>query len=187
MSRRADRFVSGLVLAGAHRLGSPLHLRPLRRVVATARACRFDQLLIAVGGAAAAVAGVDFAGADVILEGDEPSSFAAALHRMDPRTDVLVLLLGDQPRVTPATVQTLVDGMGPATLAACGYASGRGHPLAFGRDAFGELSTVDEDAGIWQLLDRHRDSVVDVPITGRPPRDDDVWSAYGVPAPILDA
>jgi molybdenum cofactor cytidylyltransferase len=187
MSRRADRFVSGLVLAGAHRLGSPLHLRPLRRVVATARACRFDQLLIAVGGAAAAVAGVDFAGADVILEGDEPSSFAAALHRMDPRTDVLVLLLGDQPRVTPATVQTLVDGMGLATLAACGYASGRGHPLAFGRDAFGELSTVDEDAGIWQLLERHRDSVVDVPITGRPPRDDDVWSAYGVPAPILDA
>jgi molybdenum cofactor cytidylyltransferase len=187
MSRRADRFVSGLVLAGAHRLGAPLHLPPLRRVVATARACRFDQLLVAFGGAAAAVAAIDFAGADVVLGTGSTSCLTSALLRLDPRTDVLVLLLGDQPGVTPATVQTLVDGMGAGGFAASGYASGRGHPLAFGREAFDELSTLDEDAGVWKLLERHRDTVVDVPIAARPPRDDDVWSGYGATAPALDA
>jgi molybdenum cofactor cytidylyltransferase len=187
MSRRADRFVTGLVLAGAHRLGAPLHLPPLRRVVATARACRFDQLMVAFGGAATAVTGLDFSGADVVLGTGGASCLVTALNRLDPRTDVLVLLLGDQPGVTPATVQTLVDGMGAGDVAACGYASGRGHPLAFGREAFDELTTLDEPAGVWKLLDRHRDAVVHVPMAERPPRDEDVWSGYGVPAPVLDA
>jgi molybdenum cofactor cytidylyltransferase len=159
VSRRADRFVSGLVVSTA---GAPL--RPLRRVVDTARACRFDQLVITLGGSAAAVAGLDLAEADVVLDGG-PSSLLAGLAHLDPRADVLVLLSGDQPRVTPATVQALVDGMGLSPLAASGYASGRGHPLAFGRDAFGELAAVDGDAGVWKLLDRHAEAVVSVPMS----------------------
>jgi len=184
VARRADRFVSGLVLAGGERLSSARDLHPFRRVVATARACRFDQLIVAVGGAAAAVAGVELAGADVILDGggdNASSSLVTALVHLDPRTDLLVLLQGDQPGVTPATVQTLVDGMGLAALAACGYPSGRGHPLAFARDAFGELSALDGDAEVWTLLDRHADDVVDVPVGAYAPRDLDAWASYKAP------
>jgi molybdenum cofactor cytidylyltransferase len=158
VSRRADRFVSGLVVSAA---GAPL--RSLRRVIETARACRFDQLVVTLGGVAAA-AGLDLAGADVVLDGG-PSSLVAGLAQLDPRADVLVLLRGDQPGVTPAKVQALVDGMGIAALAASAYASGRGHPIAFGRDALGELSAVDGDAGVWKLLDRHAEAVVSVPMS----------------------
>ena len=69
MSPRADEFVCGLVLAagGSRRLGRPKQLLSYRsgtllgHVVDVARACEFDQLVVAVGGHAAAVrATVDF-------------------------------------------------------------------------------------------------------------------------------
>ncbi len=43
----------------------------------------------------------------------------------------LVLMLGDQPGVSVATVEALLAGRGDAALAACAYSDGRGHPLAF--------------------------------------------------------
>jgi molybdenum cofactor cytidylyltransferase len=167
VSRRTDRFVSGLVVAAGARL------RPLRRVVDTARACRFDQLLVTVGAGAATAAGLDFAGADVVVDGG-PTALLTAFSHLDPRADLLVMLRGDQPGVTPAAVQTLVDGMGLAAVAASGYASGLGHPLAFARDAFVELSAADGDAGVWRMLDRHAEAVVSVPMSR--PRLAEAWA-----------
>src|SRR5262245_60581942 len=116
-----DPFVSGLVLGagGSARLGRPKQLLPygettlLGHVVANARACRFDQLVVVLGGAADEVrAHVDLTGADVVVNQEFgsgcSSSIAAALGALDPRCDVLVLLLGDQPGVIPATVEMLL-------------------------------------------------------------------------------
>jgi molybdenum cofactor cytidylyltransferase len=191
MARRSDVFLAGLVLAagGSSRLGQPKQLLPLGgdtllgRVLATARACRFHQLLVALGGAAAEVmAGVDLSGAEVVVNEDFgegcSSSIGAALTHLDPRAEVLVLLLGDQPGVRPATVQRLLDGMGPAPLAACAYANGRGHPLAFGRDVFADLRALHGDKAVWKLLDQRAGDVVDVPTRGPVPRDVDTWEDY---------
>src|SRR5215470_8323798 len=105
-----DPFVAGLVLAagGSTRLGQPKQLLPfgpatlLDHTLTTARECRFDQLLVAIGGAADDVqAHVNLAGAEVVVNdayGDGcSSSIAAAMAALDRRADVLVLLLGDQP------------------------------------------------------------------------------------------
>ena len=184
-----DRFVCGLVLGagGSRRLGRPKQLLPygettlLGYVVDTARGCAFDQLVVAIGGAAGDVrAGVDLSGAEVVLndaygEGCS-SSIAAALAVVDPRADVLVLMLGDQPGVTPETVRALLTGRGDAALAVCLYDDGRGHPIAFARSAFGDLANLHGDKGVWKLLDRG--DPVEVPIAGAIPLDVDTEEDY---------
>jgi molybdenum cofactor cytidylyltransferase len=191
LARRADAFVAGLVLAagGSRRLGRPKQLLPYRdgtllgHVVDVARTCRFDQLVVAVGGDAAAVrVHVDLSGADVVVNPDYgegcSSSIASALGALDPRCDALVLLLGDQPGVPPSTVAALLDALGAAPLAACRYDDGRGHPLAFGREVLPDLAALHGDKGVWKLLHRRAADVVEARIAGPVPRDVDTAADY---------
>jgi molybdenum cofactor cytidylyltransferase len=184
-------FVTGLVLAagGSRRLGQPKQLLPYRgatlldAVLATARECRFDQLLVALGGAGAEVRGaVDLRGADVVVNdayGDGcSSSIAAAVEALDPRCNLLVLLLGDQPGVRPATVAALVGQRGDAPLAVCRYEDGRGHPFAFARTVFGDLAGLHGDKAVWKLLDRRPADVAEVAVPGPVPLDVDTWEDY---------
>jgi molybdenum cofactor cytidylyltransferase len=184
-------MVTGLVLAAgaSRRLGQPKQLLPygsatlLDHVLDTARACEFDQLLCVIGGGADAVrTTVNFEGIEVV-ENQEfgegcSSSIAAALGAVDPRSDVLVLMLGDQPGVTAESVGGLVAGRGDAPIAACGYSDGRGHPLAFSRRLFGELAALHGDKAVWKLLDLHEDEVVEVQVDGSIPPDVDTWDDY---------
>jgi molybdenum cofactor cytidylyltransferase len=190
-SPRAETFIAGLVLGagGSKRLGRPKQLLPygnrtlLGHTLDTARACSFDQLVVPIGGAAQDVQErVDLSGADVIVNDDYgrgcSSSIAAALDAVNPRCEVLVLMLGDQPGVTPAIVGTLLDGRDDAPLAVCRYDDGRGHPLAFDRSVFPQLADLHGDKGVWRLLDRRADEVVEVPIAGRIPLDVDTPEDY---------
>src|SRR3954471_21045045 len=142
MSAAAEPFTAGLVLGagGSKRLGRPKQLLPygdgtlLGHVVNTARACSFDQTIVALAGSGAAVRErVALAGREGVVndgygEGCS-SSIAAALGAVDPRCDLLVLMLGDQPGVTAETVTTLLAGRGGAPLAVCRYDDGPGHPI----------------------------------------------------------
>ena len=184
-------MVTGLVLAagGSKRLGQPKQLLPfgsatlLDHVLDTARSCPFDQLLCVIGGAAEAVrATVRLEGVEVVENRDFgegcSSSIAAALGAVDARSEVLVLMLGDQPGVTVEAVAKLIAGRGEAPIAACAYEDGRGHPLAFARRLFPELETLHGDKAVWKLLDSHAEEAVDVPVDGPIPRDVDTWEDY---------
>jgi molybdenum cofactor cytidylyltransferase len=186
-----EEFTAGLVLAagGSSRLGRPKQLLPfgdstlLGAVIANARACEFDQLVVALGGAAPEVReAIDLSGCDVA---ENPSygegcssSIAAAMSLVDPRAEVLVLMLGDQPGVTSATVHSLLVGRGDAELAVCRYDDGRGHPFAFGRTAFAHLGSLHGDKAVWKLIQRRTCSVAEVPVPGSVPRDVDTWDDY---------
>jgi molybdenum cofactor cytidylyltransferase len=188
---RPEPFVAGLVLAagGSSRLGRPKQLLPfggatlLDHTVGTARRCGFDQLIVALGGSAADVrATVDLSGVEVVVnegfgEGCS-SSIAAAISVVDPRAEALVLLLGDQPGVTPATVQALLAGRGDAGLAVCRYDDGRGHPFAFARSVFGDLAALHGDKAVWKLLDQRAAAVSEVEVPGPVPLDVDTWEDY---------
>ena len=186
-----EPHVCGLVLAagGSSRLGRPKQLLPYRGatlldwVLGTARECPFDQLVVALGGAAGEVRErVDLGGVDVVVNdayaGGCSSSIAAALGVVHPRCDVLVLLLGDQPGVTPAAVRALLAGRDDAPLAVCRYDDGRGHPFAFARSVFGELAELHGDKGVWKLLDRHGAAVAEVSVPGLVPPDIDTADDY---------
>ena len=183
--------VSGLVLAagGSRRLGQPKQLLPfggatlLDHTVATARACAVDQLLVAVGGEADEVrARVNLGGVDVVVNpgfsAGCSSSIAVAMDALDPEATVLVLLLGDQPGVEPATVRALLDGRGDAPIAVCRYDDGRGHPFAFGRAVFDDLRGLHGDKAVWRLLEQHAARVTEVPVRGPVPPDVDTWEDY---------
>jgi molybdenum cofactor cytidylyltransferase len=186
-----EAFVTGLVLGagGSQRLGRPKQLLPYRdgtllgHVVGVARTCSFEQLVVALGGAAQEVREhVDVRGAEVVVndaygEGCS-SSIAAALRAVDPRCDVLVLMLGDQPGVTAATVTALLAGRGDAPLAVCRYDDGRGHPIAFARGMFGALADLHGDKGVWRLLDQHAGEVSEVAVEGAIPLDVDTEQDY---------
>jgi molybdenum cofactor cytidylyltransferase len=187
----SEAFVAGLVLAagGSKRLGQPKQLLPFRaatlldHTVATARGCAFDQLLIAIGGAADDVrAQVDLSGADVVVndgygEGCS-SSIAAAMAALDRRARLIVLLLGDQPGVTAGTVASLLAGRGDADLAVCRYDDGLGHPFCFSRRLFPTLRGLHGDKAVWKLVAAGGDEVAKVPVSGPVPIDVDTWADY---------
>jgi molybdenum cofactor cytidylyltransferase len=190
-SPQAEPFITGLVLGagGSRRLGRPKQLLPygdrtlLEHTLDTARRCGFDQLVVPIGGAADEVRErVDLSGADVVVNYDYgagcSSSIVAALETVDRRCEVLVLMLGDQPGVTPAIVRALVQGHGDAPLAVCRYDDGRGHPLAFDRRILPQLADLHGDKGVWRLLDQRADEVVEVRIAGNVPLDVDTPEDY---------
>jgi molybdenum cofactor cytidylyltransferase len=176
-----------LAAGGSSRLGRPKQLLPygertlLDHTLQTARACGFDQLVCVLGSDADAVREtVDLSGVEVVVnEGFGTgcsSSIAAALPHI--AGDVLVLLLGDQPGVVPTSVRALLERRGEAEFAVCRYDDGRGHPFAFSRAVFPLLADLHGDKGVWKLLDRAGDAVVEVPVAGAVPPDVDTWEDY---------
>ena len=191
MSSPPDPRIAGLVLAaGASlRLGRPKPLLPygggvlLDAVLRTARACGFDQIVLALGGAEEAVRQrVDTHGCDVVgnpaFGAGCSSSIAAAIPALHPETEVLVLLLGDQPGVSPETVRRLVDGRGSALLAVCRYDDGVGHPFAFDRSVLPQLTALHGDKAVWKLLEQRAAEVTEVIVAGPIPPDIDTEADY---------
>ncbi len=191
MPGRGEPFVAGLVLAagGSSRLGMPKQLLPFRsatlldHTVDTARACGFDQLLVAIGGSAGEVRRrVDLSGADVVVNPDYgdgcSSSIAAAMGALHPGADRLVLLLGDQPGVTAGTVETVLGGCGDAPIAVCSYDDGPGHPFVFARPLFRTLRALRGDKAVWKLVATGGDAVARVPVAGPIPTDVNTWADF---------
>jgi molybdenum cofactor cytidylyltransferase len=189
--QRGPRRVTGLIVAAgsSRRLGHPKQLLPFRgatlldAVVDTARACGFGQLVVTLGAAGDEVRDqVDLRGTTIV---DSPhhtegcaSSIRAAVDVVDPDSDGIVLLLGDQPGVLPGDVAALVAATRDAALGVCRYRDGLGHPLWLGREIFDDLRELRGDKAVWKLLDDPRHEVVEVPGTGAIPLDVDTWEDH---------
>jgi molybdenum cofactor cytidylyltransferase len=183
--------VSGVVLAAgsSRRLGTPKQLLPYRDTTllgATLRAARgagFDQLVVTLGAAAQQVRdAVSLEGADVVEVEDFgtgcATSLRAALDRVDPRADGIVLMLGDQPGIDPATLRRLATEGATADIAVCRYDDGVGHPFWLGRSVFGELRELHGDKAVWKLVESGRHAVRELAIAGPIPLDVDTWDDY---------
>lgn len=183
--------ITGVVLAAgrSNRLGTPKQLLPYRDTTVlgatldVARQAGFDQLILTLGGAASAVrAEMALDGTDVVVVEDVERGCAAslrvALARVHPRATGIVLMLGDQPQVAPATLRRIID-VGPATeIMVCRYADGVGHPFWFSRTVFGELARLHGDKGVWKLVHSGRHPVRELAVDGCVPLDVDTWDDY---------
>ena len=191
-SRRMNaQRITGVVLAAgsSRRLGTPKQLLPYRdttllgATLDVARGAGFDQLIVTLGGAADAVRGaVRLRGADVVTVDDYgtgcSASLRVALGEVDAQAAGIVLMLGDQPSLAPATLRRMVAGAGGVDVLVCRYADGIGHPFWFSRDVFGELSQLHGDKGVWKLVHSGRYPVHEIAVAGPVPLDVDTWDDY---------
>jgi len=155
-------MIAGIILAAgsSSRMGQPKQLldwggRPLVRVIAaTALAAALDEVIVVTADADAAVAA---ALADLPIrivpnpragEG-QSTSLRAGIAALSAGVEAALILLGDQPFVTAAIINALIDAWRDrrAPVVAPVFAGIRGNPVLFDRAMFGELLTIEGGSG----------------------------------------
>jgi molybdenum cofactor cytidylyltransferase len=172
------QFISGLILgAGAsQRLGPPKQLLPFRDttmlgwVVRQAQtATDVDELIVVLGRAADEVRErVDFKTARVVenkvfAEGCS-SSYRAGLAALNPESQAVMIILGDQPGIMPEVIDRLAEEWRrtESLIALCSYNGRKGHPMIFSKAIFDQLEGLHGDKAAWKLVDANADRVQDV-------------------------
>ena len=87
-----------------------------------------------------------------------------ALRNAHPELEAVIVMLCDQPRVTPEAIESLVKtyretGM---PIVASEYEGTVGVPALFGYEMFGELLALEGDKGAKSLIERYGDTLVTV-------------------------
>jgi CTP:molybdopterin cytidylyltransferase MocA len=171
-----------LAAGGSRRMGEPKQLLPYRggtllsHACATALAARGFGPVIAVLGCAAEACQRAIADLPVLTAinpawaqglGSSIAVGIGALWREAPDAAAALLMLADQPTVTPALLESLRARWSPPDwpLAATAYPEGAGVPALFDRAFFPELQELTHDRGARALLDREaaRTAVVQSP------------------------
>jgi molybdenum cofactor cytidylyltransferase len=169
------QFISGLVLgAGASsRFGQPKQLLPLRGttllgwvVNQAERATELDEVIVVLGRAADEIRDkVVFGNAKVVenpvfVEGCA-SSYRVGIGALDPRSDAIIILLGDQPGIDPETINHLADEWrrSDAQIALASYQGRKGHPMLFAKSLFDKLVGLHGDKAAWKIVDANPDLV----------------------------
>jgi molybdenum cofactor cytidylyltransferase len=184
--------VVGIVLGAgsSQRLGRPKQTLPLGDttllgwVVRNAEASSLDRVVVVLGGAAEEAGALLLPErAEVALSEDFREGCASSLQAgLDAAgsCDAVVLLLGDMPGVDTPVIDATREAWerGRPRYLAAEYEDGRGHPLAFGAEAFPALRALHGDKAVWKLLDAEPDAVAGVRIARPLPRDVDTWEDY---------
>src|SRR5262249_3578933 len=95
----------------------------------------------------------------------QSTSLRAGLAALPPAADAAVVLLCDQPLLTPALISTLVHTFASEQQATAPvaiiprYLGQRGNPVLLARLIFGELAGLSGDEGARGVLQRHKDQV----------------------------
>lgn len=171
-------FISGLILgAGAsQRLGPPKQLLPFRDttmlgwvVQQTQRAAELNEVVVVLGRAADEIRErVNFRSARVVEnpvfgEGCS-SSYRAGLAAIDSESIAIMIILGDQPGITPEVIDALAEAWRreQSPIALCSYRGRRGHPMIFARSMFEQLEALHGEKAAWKLVDANAEVVQEV-------------------------
>jgi CTP:molybdopterin cytidylyltransferase MocA len=164
--------VAAVVLAAgaSSRFGSPKQLARigdktmLEAVAATAHEAGLDPVIAVVPPALAVPP-------DVVPEiNDRPAdgmsrSLRLGLAAVPAEVNAAVVLLGDQPTLSAATIRLLLEAAGPARQVVAATADGRiGPPVLVRREAFALAQDVIGDEGLRTILARNADLVTTVDI-----------------------
>jgi molybdenum cofactor cytidylyltransferase len=170
--------VVGVVLGagGSSRFGSPKQLLPfggttlLGQVVRNTNASSLDRTVV-LGRASGAVRdAIDFGRAEVVENTAYStgcvSSLLAGLAAAGDDCEALLLLLGDQPSVSPGFIDRALSVWKSERpwAAVCSYRGGLGHPFVFSQEAFGDLRALHGDKVVWKLIEAYPERIGDIGI-----------------------
>lgn len=104
----------------------------------------------------------------------QATSLAAALHAIDDDSEAAVILMADQPGVTPDVIRSLVLRFRETRrqVVRAMYADGPG-PSLLSREIYAEAGHLHGDVGARVLIASHPAWVEEVTVDGRAPRDID--------------
>ncbi|HEX9565511.1 MAG TPA: NTP transferase domain-containing protein [Gemmatimonadaceae bacterium] len=191
----ADRArpLAAIVLAAglARRFGAQKLLVPfagstvIRAVVDTVVSCGVDYIVVVVGpqsdGVRSALGGPPV----VWVVNQEPSrglssSVAAGVGALPPNVGAALVVLGDQPTLSPVVVRTIMEswrtGAGP--IVAPRYRGVRGNPVLFDAAMFSALAALEGEHGARDLIAAEPSRVTMVDVSEPPPLDVDTPSDY---------
>jgi molybdenum cofactor cytidylyltransferase len=190
-----DVSSAGVVLAAgsSRRMGRPKQLLPvdgrplLEGVVARACASRLDEVVVVLGANAEAItAAVALGRARAVVNPDHASgmssSLRAGLAALGPGVDRAVVILGDQPAVSAALLDELLDLQARSGLpaAALGFGGLLHPPVVLRRELWGDLAELEGDVGCRALIRARPELVAALPVSedARHPVDVDTPEDY---------
>lgn len=188
MTAAAGR-VAALVLAGgtATRFGSTKQLADLRGSPLVAHATQaaldagIEDVVVVIGHAADEVAAV-LPRDERVRVVDNPhheegiaSSLRAGLRSLGPEAACAVVLLADEPDLTPDAVRAVAAAWRESKLpiVRARYGDRPGHPVALDRSVWDRALALQGDAGVSQIVRDHPELVREVRIAGPAPVDVD--------------
>lgn len=93
-------------------------------------------------------------------------SLKAGLAAAGEEADAAIVVLGDQPLLSPATVNKMVDAYldSRAPVVVPVYHGIRGNPVLFGKTLFPRIMTIHGDSGAKAILEENKDSMLEVEV-----------------------
>jgi len=188
-------MISGVILAAgsSSRLGRPKQLlaldgRPILEHVLEAAEVSgtLGELVLVLGHAADEIeALVRLPGNARIVRNAEfelgqSTSLRVGLWACDPASEAAVILLGDQPRISPAAIRAVADGFARTghTIVRARYRDGPGHPVLVAREEWESVLDIRGDTGARDLITARPEWVHEVGIDADRPWDVDTWADY---------
>ena len=114
---------------------------------------------------------VDFSGTKTIINSEylkgQSTSLVKGLENISPVCDAAMFLLGDQPLITPSTLNTIIQAFNtyksPITIPY--YHNIRGNPVIIARSLFHELKLLSGDTGPRILFKKFQKSILKVQVS----------------------
>ncbi|MBU8850180.1 MAG: nucleotidyltransferase family protein [Desulfobacterales bacterium] len=175
----SGKKISGIILAAgsASRMGRTKQLLPLGdktllgRVIQNAGESALHEIIIVLGHCAEKIEQtIDLSGTKVVrntaYSKGQSTSLIKGLEHVSSVCDAAIFLLGDQPLVTPAIINRLIDAFETSSAPiVIPYCKGkRGNPVIIARPLFDRLKSLSADTGPRVLFDEFKKSILKVSI-----------------------
>ncbi len=179
MGLRQDLQIGGIVLAAGRssRMGEPKQLLALggkillQRTLENVRASQAQDIVLVLGFAAEAITSqLSTEGVKVVINPDHQQGMGTSLRTgvaaLDPQTRAALVVLADQPFVSPATLDQIINQYreSEGQIVIPMYRGFRGNPVLLDRSVFPEVMSLSGDIGCRAIFGDHLDGIVKVAV-----------------------